>query len=56
MEEKNNLNNSRLSQENKLYLKNKVSNQGKIETITFINILTKNRNEISNTSRIFILV
>ena len=41
MEETSNLNNSRLSQENKLYLKNKVSNQGKIETITFINILTK---------------
>ena len=41
MEETSNLTNSRLSQENKLYLKNKVSNQGKIETITFINILTK---------------
>ena len=41
MEETINLNNSKLNQDNKLYLKNKNSNQGRIETVTFINIMTK---------------
>ena len=40
MEETINLN-SKVNQDNKLYLKNKNSNQGRIETITFINIMTK---------------
>ena len=41
MKETINLNNSKVNQDNKLYLKNKNSNQGKIETVTFINIMTK---------------
>ena len=41
MEETNRLNKSQINLENQLFLKNKSSNQGKIETLTFINMMTK---------------
>ena len=41
MEETNRLNKSQINPENQLFLKNKSSNQGKIETLTFINMMTK---------------
>ena len=41
MEETNSLNKSQINSENQLFLKNKSSNQGKIETITFLNMMTK---------------
>ena len=41
MEETNSLNKSQINPENQLFLKNKSSNQGKIETLTFINMMTK---------------
>ena len=41
MEETNSLNKSQINSENKLFLKNKSSNQGKIETLTFLNMMTK---------------
>ena len=41
MEETKSLNKSQINLENQLFLKNKSSNQGKIETLTFINMMTK---------------
>ena len=41
MEETNRLNKIQIDPENQLFLKNKSSNQGKIETLTFINMMTK---------------
>ena len=41
MEETKRLNKSQINLENQLFLKNKSSNQGKIETLTFINMMTK---------------